>query len=166
MMLWMVYSLLVAVLLTLAAHGAERVLRLHGRPTRWVWLSAILLSFALPALLPWLIRVLASDGAGLFVPSATISLAAPALIVGAAPSFSWSSVLQIGVALRERVAGPVWRVVALAAEPFAAHVAFGYGARSRCARSLTKWAPRWWVWWIRRSCCLSGCGRCQTRSRR
>ena len=94
MMLWMVYSLLVAVLLTLAAHGAERVLRLHGRATRWVWLSAILLSFTLPALLPWLIRVLASDGAGLLVPSATISLTAPALIVDAAPAFSWSGLLQ------------------------------------------------------------------------
>ena len=45
MMVWMEYSLLVAVLLTLAAHGAEKVVRLNGRATRWVWLGALLLSF-------------------------------------------------------------------------------------------------------------------------
>jgi TonB family protein len=97
MILWMVYSLLVAVLLTLAAHGSERVLRLNGRATRWVWLGALLLSFGLPALLPWLTRLTASDGAGLLVPStATVSLAIPPLVAGASPAFSLSRVLQVG----------------------------------------------------------------------
>jgi TonB family protein len=124
MMLWMVYSLLVAVLLTLAAHGAERVLRLHGRATRWVWLSAILLSFTLPALLPWLIRVLASDGAGLLVPSATISLTAPALIVDAAPAFSWSGLLQAA-----------WICAS------ALLAVYGVWSLSRLSRSRRTWRP-------------------------
>jgi TonB family protein len=97
MMLWMVYSLLVGLLLTFAAHGAERVLRLHGRATRYVWLSALLLSLGLPALIPWVTRLLASDGAGLLVPSsATISLASPLVVSNAGPAFSWSLALQIG----------------------------------------------------------------------
>jgi TonB family protein len=97
MILWMVYSLLVAVLLSLAAHGSERVLRLNGRATRWVWLGALLLSFGLPALLPWLTRLTASDGAGLLVPStATVSFAIPPLVAGASPAFSMGRVLQVG----------------------------------------------------------------------
>src|SRR6185369_4702071 len=95
MMVWMEYSLLVAVLLTLAAHGAEKVVRLNGRATRWVWLGALLLSFALPAVLPWLTRELASDGAGLLIPSTTVTLALPPVVTSASPALSWTRVVQI-----------------------------------------------------------------------
>jgi TonB family protein len=96
MMLWMMYSLLVGVLLTLAGHGAEKVLRLNGRATRWVWLGTLLLSFGLPALLPWLMRALASDGAGLLVPStATVSLSIPPVVASASSPFPWNLLLQV-----------------------------------------------------------------------
>ena len=45
---WMAYSLLTALLLGWAALAAEHSLRLHHRPTRWVWLAAIFVSLALP----------------------------------------------------------------------------------------------------------------------
>jgi TonB family protein len=44
----MAYSLLTALLLGWAALAAEHSLRLHDRPTRWVWLGAIFASLALP----------------------------------------------------------------------------------------------------------------------
>ena len=47
---WMAYSLLTAVLFAGAGLAAEHGLRLHGRPTRWVWLGAILSSLAIPTL--------------------------------------------------------------------------------------------------------------------
>ena len=46
---WMAYSLLTALLLGGAGLAAEHSLRLHHRPTRWVWLGAILVSLAVPA---------------------------------------------------------------------------------------------------------------------
>lgn len=47
---WMLYTLVVSALLALAARAAESLLRLHGRPTRWVWAAAMGGSLILPAL--------------------------------------------------------------------------------------------------------------------
>lgn len=45
---WMLYSFLVALLLTGAAHALELWLRSAGRPVRWVWAGASLFSLFLP----------------------------------------------------------------------------------------------------------------------
>lgn len=56
---WMLYSVAVALLLGGAAVGAERCLRLYGKPARWVWATALLagvllplIGFAVPDVLP------------------------------------------------------------------------------------------------------------------
>lgn len=56
---WMLYSVAVALLLGGAAVGAERGLRLYGKPARWVWATALLagvllplIGFAVPDVLP------------------------------------------------------------------------------------------------------------------
>jgi TonB family protein len=46
---WLAYALAVALALAAAAAAAERGLRLRGRPTRWAWLVAMVLSVGLPA---------------------------------------------------------------------------------------------------------------------
>ncbi|HEX9885924.1 MAG TPA: M56 family metallopeptidase [Longimicrobiales bacterium] len=51
---WMAYAALVALLLGFAAAQAERALRLHGRPARWIWAATMLGSWALP-LVTWLV---------------------------------------------------------------------------------------------------------------
>ena len=48
MIAWLVYALAFSALLGLAALAAEALLRMYGRPTRWVWAAAILLSCAGP----------------------------------------------------------------------------------------------------------------------
>lgn len=48
MIAWLVYALAVSALLALAALAAEALLRMYGRPTRWVWAAAIVLSCAGP----------------------------------------------------------------------------------------------------------------------
>ncbi|HEX8210654.1 MAG TPA: TonB family protein [Longimicrobium sp.] len=48
MIAWLVYALAFSALLALAALAAEALLRMYGRPTRWVWVGAILLSCAGP----------------------------------------------------------------------------------------------------------------------
>lgn len=45
---WLLYSMLVAALLALAAAALEAGLRLRGRPTRWVWALALAGSIAIP----------------------------------------------------------------------------------------------------------------------
>lgn len=45
---WMLYAAAAAALLALAAAGLDRALRLLGRPARWVWAAALLLSCAVP----------------------------------------------------------------------------------------------------------------------
>lgn len=45
---WALYAVVVALLATGAAAGAERALRLYDRPARWVWLGAMCLSAGLP----------------------------------------------------------------------------------------------------------------------
>lgn len=48
MIAWMLWSILVATLLSLAALGAERALGLYRRPRRWVWATAMAASLAAP----------------------------------------------------------------------------------------------------------------------
>lgn len=47
---WMLYALVVALVLGMAALCAERVLRLRQSATRWVWMAAILASLVVPTL--------------------------------------------------------------------------------------------------------------------
>lgn len=49
---WIVYGLLVGALLAAAARGIEEVCRLAGRPTRWVWATALALTVALAGVAP------------------------------------------------------------------------------------------------------------------
>ena len=49
----MVYCLVVAALLGSAAHALESLLRSYGRPARFIWVSAVIGSIALPVL-AWL----------------------------------------------------------------------------------------------------------------
>src|SRR5688500_4681083 len=53
---WMFYCLLVAVLLCLAAHALEGILRGLRRPTRLAWATALVLAATLPAAAWWLPR--------------------------------------------------------------------------------------------------------------
>ncbi len=46
---WMLYCLAVGALLSLGGVAAERALRAAGRPVRWAWLAAALLTAGLPA---------------------------------------------------------------------------------------------------------------------
>jgi len=48
MIAWLVYALAFSALLAIAALAAEALLRMYGRPTRWAWVGAILLSCAGP----------------------------------------------------------------------------------------------------------------------
>lgn len=48
---WMAWSALVAALLGMAAAAAERALAAYGRPARWVWGAALVLSLAAPGVL-------------------------------------------------------------------------------------------------------------------
>lgn len=75
---WIAYALAVALAVSAAAAAAERWLRLTGRPTRWAWIGAMVLSVGLPAahLAAPLVGGLPTPG---IVPSgwATAALAAP-----------------------------------------------------------------------------------------
>jgi beta-lactamase regulating signal transducer with metallopeptidase domain len=52
MIAWMMYAALVGGLLAGAAAAVDRLARLAGRPTRWIWVGAMLASIALAALEP------------------------------------------------------------------------------------------------------------------
>ncbi|MGK5002507.1 M56 family metallopeptidase [Janthinobacterium sp. LB2P70] len=58
MPVWLVCSMALALLLSAAAWGAERLLQRRGRTTRWLWLAAIAASVLLPP--AWLPGVLAA----------------------------------------------------------------------------------------------------------
>lgn len=53
---WMLYSLAVSLLLSLAALAVERAMRAFSLPQRWVWAAAMVLALALPAAARWLPR--------------------------------------------------------------------------------------------------------------
>ena len=50
---WMAYALVIASLVSVAALIAERIAILRRRPSRWIWVAALLLSLALPMLFAW-----------------------------------------------------------------------------------------------------------------
>ncbi|HEY0154065.1 MAG TPA: TonB family protein [Longimicrobium sp.] len=74
MIAWLVYALAFSALLALAALAAEALLRMYGRPTRWVWAAAILLSCAGPLVLAERPREVAVT----FAPAATTRADLPA----------------------------------------------------------------------------------------
>ena len=68
MLAWMLYVVIVSALLSLGAFLAERAARLKRAGTRWIWLTAIVASLALPTLVSSvaieLPDVLAHEGSG------------------------------------------------------------------------------------------------------
>lgn len=50
---WMAYAFVIAALVSAAALIAERIALLRRLPSRWVWVSALLLSVVLPVLFAW-----------------------------------------------------------------------------------------------------------------
>ena len=83
MIAWILYALAFSALVALAALAAEALLRMYGRPTRWVWAAAILLSCAGPLALAEQPREVPVS----FAPAATVSPEAAAAPVprGAPP---------------------------------------------------------------------------------
>lgn len=79
MIAWLVYALAFSALLGLAALAAEALLRMYGRPTRWVWAAAILLSCAGPLALAERPREVAVSFAPAAVPAGPDLAAAPAM---------------------------------------------------------------------------------------
>ena len=76
---WMLYSLFIATMLGIAAIATERASRLAGRPTRWIWLGALIGTLVLP-LVARLFRAPGSPGGaamapGAFEPTASATLA-------------------------------------------------------------------------------------------
>ena len=51
MLRWMIYVAIVSLVLSIAALSAERALRLRRAATRWVWISAIVASLLIPAVI-------------------------------------------------------------------------------------------------------------------
>jgi TonB family protein len=76
---WMLFALAVSALMTVAAFAAERVLKAYGRPTRFVWLSAIALSVLWPVA-PTIARLLPAPPKPVNVLPFTIVLSAPSVI--------------------------------------------------------------------------------------
>ena len=52
MLAWMLYAAMVSLLLSIGAFLAERAARLKRMGTRWIWITAIIASLALPTLIP------------------------------------------------------------------------------------------------------------------
>src|SRR3982750_785312 len=50
MLAWMLYVIMVTLLLSVGAYVAERAERLRRARTRWIWITAIVASLALPTL--------------------------------------------------------------------------------------------------------------------
>src|SRR4051812_36062720 len=51
MLAWMLYVIMVTLLLSAGAYVAERAARLNRGRTRWIWLTAIVASLALPTVI-------------------------------------------------------------------------------------------------------------------
>ena len=73
---WMLYTLLISILLSLAAVAAERALSTRGRPTRFVWVAALALSLGWP-LAPTIARLVPSAPRPVHVLPFTIVVQAP-----------------------------------------------------------------------------------------
>ena len=94
MLAWMVYTITVSLLLTVAAFAAEQVAMARRAPVRWIWALAIAASLALPAAVPSVkFEVPVAFAAG--APARTIALrdmAAPSLTPPA-----WTPGAAVGV---------------------------------------------------------------------
>ncbi len=125
MIAWMLYAVLVATLLTLGAYAADRMLRLHGRPTRWVWIVSLVASFAVPAIWPRLPRTSAAEAAADFVPP-SFSIQLDAITPSAVASAAWplGRLLLLG-----------WLALS------AALVVYGVYAVLRLRSVRTRWQP-------------------------
>ena len=53
MIAWMLYTAIVGVLVVFAANAIDRVARLMGRPTRWVWVGGMVAALVLVAIAPY-----------------------------------------------------------------------------------------------------------------
>ena len=51
MLAWMLYVIMVTLLLSVGAYVAERAARLRRGRSRWIWLTAIVASLALPTII-------------------------------------------------------------------------------------------------------------------
>ena len=51
MLAWMLYVIMVTLLLSIGAFVAERAARLKRGGTRWIWITAIIASLALPTVI-------------------------------------------------------------------------------------------------------------------
>ena len=76
---WMLYTLLISILLSLAGVAAERALSTRGRPTRFVWVAALALSLGWP-LAPTMARLVPSAPRPVHVLPFTIVVQAPGAI--------------------------------------------------------------------------------------
>lgn len=133
---WMIYSWVTAVLVSAAARAVEAGLRAWGRPVRWVWVSAPLLSLSLP--------VLALATGGRF-PGGVFRVAAPGVSwtggVGASaaagvPAGGSSGVLEslASVFLGDAVLAAAWLLATFAAAAWYAGVWRRLAASSRTWR--------------------------------
>ena len=78
---WMVYTVVVSLLLALAAWAAERVLRILGRPVRFAWALQIAAAVGVPV---WSILPRSADGSGVAVDPTPIFLEPLEVSVGEA----------------------------------------------------------------------------------
>lgn len=143
MIVWMLYALAVAALLTLAARALEAALKLHRMPVRWAWAGAIAGALVLPTLTRlWpggrLLGLVLPGGAdaGAAGAGARVSLEglrAQVASGGAAGADLWS-VLSSGTV--EAGAALAWAALTLLVAGLAAR------ARRDVARRRQSWEPR------------------------
>ena len=91
---WMLYSLVVATLVGIAAWALEQAVRIAGRPGRWVWMGAFLLSLGIPIwafLLPRIITAPPKQVSGFEI----IDLGALNLAATAPSAFPLNTVLAV-----------------------------------------------------------------------
>lgn len=110
--LWMLHTLLLGALLSAAALGIERALRLVSRPGRWAWAAALALTVALPAARLVGARLApgtgaAADGGG------AVTLELPARPTGGARAPDVGERLAAWLALDVVEAPPAWRTLDL-----------------------------------------------------
>jgi TonB family protein len=99
MIAWMAYSVLLGLLLTVAAEALQRLLHLRRRSTRFVWAAALLASIGLPALLPLFVKEQPAAVEPSILP-ATFSLQIDVTAASAAaPLFTLSDLVMGGWAL-------------------------------------------------------------------
>ena len=123
MIAWMLYSVMLGMLVLGAAFGLEQVLRLNRKPMRWVWLSAMMVSLVVPAVLPFLPERVSEPAVLPMIPASfaiqldavSPSIDVPTWTVPRLLGMGWlvlsSALLLVGViaALRLRSARRRWR---------------------------------------------------------